>query len=68
MSKQADFLEQETLVHHFVKELGVESDRSPIYHPEIAGEGIEYDLGCSKLNYFFNTDLRHFQKMSKRKI
>ena len=47
MSKQSDFLEEETLLQYYARELGVESDRSPKCHPEIAGEGIEFDWGCS---------------------
>ena len=47
MSKQPDFLEEETLLQYYARELGVESDRSPKCHPEIAGEGIEFDWGCS---------------------
>ena len=30
---------------------GVTVDHSPIAHPELAGEGVEYDWGFSKLNY-----------------
>ena len=51
MAKQPDFLEQETLLQYYAKKLGVESDRSPVCHPEIAGEGIEFDWGCSKVYY-----------------
>ena len=51
MAKQSDFLEQETLLQYYAKQLGVESDRSPVYHPEIAGEGIEFNLGCSNVYY-----------------
>ena len=51
MAKQPDFLEQETLLQYYAKELGVESDRSPVCHPEIAGEGIEFDWGCAKVYY-----------------
>ena len=51
MAKQPDFLEQETLLQYYAKELGVETDRSPVCHPEIAGEGIEFNWGCSKVYY-----------------
>ena len=51
MEKQPDFLEQETLLQYYCKKLGVESDRSPKCHPEIAGEGIEFDWGCAKVHY-----------------
>ena len=51
MAKQPDFLEQETLLQYYGKLLGVETDRSPKCHPEIAGEGIEFNWGCSKVYY-----------------
>ena len=51
MAKQPDFLGQETLLQYYAKQLGVESDRSPVCHPEIAGEGIEFNWGCSKVYY-----------------
>lgn len=51
IAKQPDFLEQETLLQCYAKELGVESDRSPVCHPEIAGEGIEFNWGCAKVHY-----------------
>ena len=51
MEKQPDFLEQETLLQYYCRQLGVESDRSPKCHPEIAGEGIEFDWGCAKVKY-----------------
>ena len=44
-------MEQETLLQYYAKELGVESDRSPVCHPEIGGEGIEFDWGCAKVHY-----------------
>ena len=48
---QTDFLNQETLLQFYCKHIGVKTDRSPVAHPEIAGEGIEFDWGCSKLSY-----------------
>ena len=51
MSKQPDFLEQEILLQYYAKELGVESDRSPVCHPEITGEEIEFNWGCAKVYY-----------------
>ena len=38
-------------MQHYAKVLGVESDRSPKCHPEIAEEGIDFDWGCAKLYY-----------------
>ena len=50
MTKQPDYLDQETLLHYYnAKELGVELNRSPLHHPENAGEGIEFYWGCSKV-------------------
>ena len=60
MEKQPDFMEQETLLQYYCKQLGVESDRSPKCHPEIAREGIEFNWGCSKVHY-------RGQPMSKKK-
>ena len=44
-------MNQEILLQFYCKQLGVKTDRSPVAHPEIAGEGIEFDWGCSKLSY-----------------
>ena len=49
IAKQPDFQQQETLLQSYCKQLGVLTDRSPVAHPEITGEGIEFDWGCSKL-------------------
>ena len=46
-----DFQEQETLLQYHGRKLGVEVERSPKCHCEIAGEGIEYDWGAAKLYY-----------------
>ena len=51
IEKQPDFLQQETLLQIHCRKLGVSSDRSPVAHPEIAGEGIEFNWGHSKLIY-----------------
>ena len=48
---QPDFLEQKTLLQHHCKKLSVFSDQSPVAHCEIAGEGIEFDWGFSKMSY-----------------
>ena len=45
-----DFVNEETLLQFHAKN-GVTVDHSPIAHPELAGEGVEYDWGFSKLNY-----------------
>ena len=51
MSIQPDFIHQETLLQIYCSKLGVLSDRSPIAHCEIAGDGIEFDWGFSKIIY-----------------
>jgi hypothetical protein len=48
MSLQTDFIEEETLLQYHGRLLGVKIERTPKCHPEIAGEGVEYDWGCSK--------------------
>jgi hypothetical protein len=46
MSLLTDFIEEETLLEYHGRLLGVKVERTPKCHPEIAGEGIEYDWGC----------------------
>jgi hypothetical protein len=48
MSFPTDFIEEETLLQYHGRLLGVQVVRTPKCHPEIAGEGIEYDWGCGK--------------------
>ena len=43
-----DFMEQETVLQFYARQLGVMIDRTPKCHPEVAGEGIEYGWGTSK--------------------
>ena len=49
MQLQNDFVHKVTLLQHHAKILGVILERSPKCHPELAGEGIEYAWGLSKL-------------------
>ena len=46
-----DFKEEITLLQHRANQLNVRLECSPKYHPEIAGEGIEYCWGVSKNTY-----------------
>ena len=62
ISNLADFRNEDTLLQHRAKELGVQIDCSPKYHPEIAGEAIESCWGLSKNTYRF---YRIEQKRSK---
>jgi hypothetical protein len=40
-----------TLLQYYAQEMGVKVDRAPKWHPEIAGEGIEYIWALAKLYY-----------------
>ena len=51
LSSLPDFKNEMTLLQYRAEQLGVEIDCSPKYHPEIAGEGIEYVWGFSKGTY-----------------
>ena len=51
MKQQIDFVNELTLLQYHGNLLGVTVDRSPKCHPEIAGEGIEYLWGLSKMWY-----------------
>jgi hypothetical protein len=51
MEQQIDFIEEETLLQYHGRQLGVTIDRTPKCHPEMAGEGIEYNWGCAKGYY-----------------
>ena len=51
MNLQNDFMQEITLLQYHGDLLGCIVDRSPKCHPEIAGEGIEYCWGLSKLWY-----------------
>ena len=48
MSLLTDFIKEETLLQYHGRLLKVKVVRTPKCHPEIAGEGIEYDWGCGK--------------------
>ena len=49
ISKQPDFLHEQTLLQYHCALLGVKVVRSPKCHCEIAGEGIEYAWGAAKI-------------------
>ena len=51
MKLQPDFASEQTLLQYHAKVLGVKLIRSPKCHPEIAGEGVEYGWGLSKMLY-----------------
>ena len=45
MLEQTDFANEESLLEMYARMMGVESGKSPIAHPEVAGEGVEFDWG-----------------------
>jgi hypothetical protein len=51
MLLQNDFANEESLLELFARMMGVESGKSPIAHPEVAGEGVEFDWGAGKMYY-----------------
>ena len=44
-----DFTKKYTLIKNNCKSMGAKCDRSPKYHREVAGEGIEYSWGNAKM-------------------
>ena len=51
LSMQLDFMKQETLLQTYIMKLGQKSDRTPDAHCKIAGGGIEFNWGYSKVIY-----------------
>jgi len=51
LSNCKDFEEEESLLQAMGQKMAVSVDRTPKYHCELAGEGIEYSLGCAKNLY-----------------
>ena len=51
MEMQEDFTQELTLLQYHASLLGVTIERTPKCHPEIAGEGIEYNWALSKTEY-----------------
>ena len=51
VSNLPDFKEEITLLQYRAEQLGMKIDCSPKFHPEIAGEGIEFCWGAAK-NYY----------------
>ncbi len=51
MSLQSDFMNEKTMLQHIGEKLGCFMDRTPKCHPELAGEGIEYEWAMAKLWY-----------------
>ena len=48
MSECHDFVNEETALQVLGRKLGLIVDRTPKFHAELAGEGIEYSWACSK--------------------
>ena len=51
MASCSDFLNERTLMEELVLERGHEFEKTPKCHPEVAGDGIEYDWGKSKHDF-----------------
>ena len=51
VEKLPDFVGEETLLQFHAQKIGISVDHSHKAHPEVAGEGIEYDWGFSKIMY-----------------
>ena len=70
MKKCRDLSEEDTQLQYIGSKLGAIVDRTLKFHPELAGEGIEYSWGCTKSLYrmlklkgkrfFFGECVRHF--------
>jgi hypothetical protein len=65
MEQQIDFIEEEKLLQYHGRQLGVTIDRTPKCHPEMAGEGIDYNWGCAKGYY---SQLPITEKRTKNKF
>jgi hypothetical protein len=48
MARLSDFQNNETLMQHHGKSLGVKVDQTPKFHPEMAGEGVEHSWAGAK--------------------
>ena len=68
MTLQKDFTAEMTLLQYHAVRLGVTLERSPKCHPEIAGEGIEYGWGLSKMHYQRSPMSKKQNKASFRKL
>ena len=44
-------MNQKTMLQYYCEKLGILSDRTPVAHCKIAGEGIEFNWGFAKLTY-----------------
>ncbi len=62
MKQMSDFVGEETLLQYHGQMIGVIVNDSPKAHPEVAGEGVEYNWGFSKLLYCH----RHIKKKRKK--
>ena len=51
LSQEPDLKNEECALEKVLKEYGYSMSRSPKCHPELAGNGIEFDWGCSKLQF-----------------
>ena len=62
ISNCEDFKEETTAMHDLAELLGVEMDKTPKGHPELAGRGVEYCWGKAKMTF------RHINSYSPHKV
>jgi hypothetical protein len=62
MASCEDFREETTAMHEFMELLDVEIEQTPKGHPELAGCGVEYGWGKSKMTF------RHTNDYSSNKV
>jgi hypothetical protein len=51
MEQLSNFQDEETLLQYHGRQIGGKVDRTPKCHPDMAGEGVEYDWACGKNVY-----------------
>jgi hypothetical protein len=51
MAQLSDFQDEETLMQHHRKSLGVKVDQTPKCHPEMAGEGVEHPWAGARMGW-----------------
>ena len=51
IAQQPDFIHEQTMLQYYCEKLGIRSNKMPVAHCEIVGEGIEFDWGFYKLTY-----------------
>ena len=68
IQKMPDFRNEETLLQHHAKNMVVIVIHSPNSHPELAGEGVEYDWAFGKNRYWCHSLVTKRKKESFRDL